>query len=347
MSLSQLLLELPTREESGSATASRYDFQKNWGLAELLKRHEAETDYCVVFEFHEDVIILDSPTNPTRVAFFQVKTKQGKHWLVSALLHRKGNEQNGYTLSPLAKLIGNLVKFPNNTESLNFVSNAVYNFDLDDESECTGKLRVCAKELAETDREKIKEQITSELKPATVPQYEELTHFHVCDLSLTDHEVHVKGKLTTFLERLAPGKRVQITTVYRVLFDEVRRKNNAQADKSDLEKFIATKGISRADFERILTSVGLYRDYDKAWTSIEQQLVAESVPFLTVQRLRIRWFEYEVQRMDATNIALQTIRKKIRAVVENVKPTAETKISSVMTHGIAELVNSDVRPSIA
>ena len=62
------------------------DFQKDWAVCQLLELHETGDDYALVVERHDDVVVLDSPTEPRRADFTQVKTKDSGNWTVTQLL---------------------------------------------------------------------------------------------------------------------------------------------------------------------------------------------------------------------------------------------------------------------
>jgi Cap4 dsDNA endonuclease len=131
MSIRTQLLATGPREVSGPRTANRFDFQKDWALCEILARHLADTnDYCVILEFHDDVLVLDSSQNPGRADFFQIKTKRGKHWTLSELLEREKGDGGEGSLSYLRKLYVNRLVVPVGEITLNFVSNASFNVPL-------------------------------------------------------------------------------------------------------------------------------------------------------------------------------------------------------------------------
>ena len=68
------LIEKPQREIAGSDSSSRFDYQRNWAFCEMLRRHMAEADYLVAFEFHDDTVFLSPSELPTSAEFFQIKT---------------------------------------------------------------------------------------------------------------------------------------------------------------------------------------------------------------------------------------------------------------------------------
>ena len=71
----QLVSNLP-RETSGSRASSRFDFQKNWVLCHLLELHLEKRDYLVLCDYHDDVVVLERPSNPDQAEFIQIKTKK-------------------------------------------------------------------------------------------------------------------------------------------------------------------------------------------------------------------------------------------------------------------------------
>lgn len=88
MGLATDLVSTPLREKG--ATGGRYDFQTMWGLALLFQQHGTSDDYAIVFEFHDDVVLLDSANNPCSVRFYQVKSKATNGgWTLTSLLKRE------------------------------------------------------------------------------------------------------------------------------------------------------------------------------------------------------------------------------------------------------------------
>src|SRR5262245_8176528 len=87
MPLASALLAHKPRETSGASSANRFDYQRTWALCHALALHEGDEDYVVILEFHDDVLVLDRLSDPTRADFFQVKTKKSGTWSVSSLLH--------------------------------------------------------------------------------------------------------------------------------------------------------------------------------------------------------------------------------------------------------------------
>ncbi|GAG02404.1 unnamed protein product, partial [marine sediment metagenome] len=75
MSLKTQLIQEP-RENAGSKSSNRFDYQKNWALCKLLELHLSGRDYILVLDFHEDILVLDSEVDPKEIEFYQIKTTQ-------------------------------------------------------------------------------------------------------------------------------------------------------------------------------------------------------------------------------------------------------------------------------
>lgn len=76
MEIQKGLLELKPREEVGSKTSSKYSFQHDLSLFILLENHDKLDDYVYLFDFHDDLVKLNSSVNPSAIDFFQIKTKK-------------------------------------------------------------------------------------------------------------------------------------------------------------------------------------------------------------------------------------------------------------------------------
>lgn len=131
MSFANRLVTEPQREKSGETGAQRYDYQALWGLSLIFSHHATGTDYAISFEFHDDIILLNSASAPSQASFYQVKTKAKGHWTLSDLTSRKKKKNdptNGLLPSHVGKLYSNYTTFPNDTDKLFFVSNVPCQF---------------------------------------------------------------------------------------------------------------------------------------------------------------------------------------------------------------------------
>ena len=121
----------PPRETSGSRSANRFEFQKDWVICTILELHLAGSDYLVICDYHEDVIVLNKEIEGDQGRFYQVKTLPGKRWTIARLT----KQQKGSSI--LGKLYQNYLLGREKTESLHLVSDAHYDFTLADGTKAT------------------------------------------------------------------------------------------------------------------------------------------------------------------------------------------------------------------
>ena len=316
MALADRLIQRPPRETSGSRSSNRFDYQKDWVVCLVLELHQDGRNYLVLCDYHEDVTVLDDETSPSTASYYQVKTKDGGNWSLSNLLaQRKGRD--GIKLpSTLAKLYDNYVKDPVSTETLNFVSNAHYNFTLSTGLKSLSRTRILCADLDVGVIDRIRNQLSSECANKCCLPDEPHLVFEVSALSLQDHCGHAKGKVTEFLDSELPGKKHPTVPVYRALFDEVRRKTDCEAIPVTFEELRTLKGIDRSTVDAVLTALAANKDLDALWYEIRERLVHEDLGPLEVREIRTAWSKYEIDRMDAANDIVQRIRKKVVAGVQ-------------------------------
>ncbi|MDQ0228855.1 DUF4297 domain-containing protein [Metabacillus malikii] len=317
MDLKQRISEQRPRENSGSRSANRFDYQKDWAILKLIELHKTGEDYLLVMDYYDDIVIFDSESDPKNMEFFQIKTSGG-NWTLNKLLKRKKGE-SGLLPSIIGKMYGCKLQFPNHTLSLNFVSNSFLSIDLKDKKTKSLTKRdipfseICDKKLAI-----IINQIKEEHSLTEVPDFLELTFFKVSDLILNDREIYVRGKLSDFLEELNPKGTFKISLVYNTLFDEVKRKNNFEGNIANFDELSQRKGIGRSHFSSIIKNfTNDDSKLEKMWSLTENRLNAEGVPLVEIMELQEAWDTYKVEKMDLTNQYLQDIRKTINKIVLN------------------------------
>lgn len=79
MGLAETLVSIPQSERGGEIAQRGFDYQTCWALSQMLEYELDEKNYVFIFEYHDDVLILDDEVSPTQLTFAQVKTRE-KHW---------------------------------------------------------------------------------------------------------------------------------------------------------------------------------------------------------------------------------------------------------------------------
>jgi hypothetical protein len=301
MVLATDLVSTPLREKG--ATGSRYDFQTMWGLALLFQQHGTNDDYAIIFEFHDDVVLLDSATNPGSVRFYQIKSKATNGgWSLTSLIKReKVKTKDGVKEKPshVDKMFDNVDKFQSAVLSADFVSNQLCGFNATKNS---FRLDECSSD----DFKKIVASVQQAYPSATETQIG-LLGFQHTDLSLGDVVSHTKGKLQTFIAERLGTVWFSPEAVYQAIADECRRKANFSGDTSSLQQVIREKGLTKANVQEWLDAIQS-NNRSPEWSAIAPSL---SYPFAEQLRISQEYSVYRAAALNSADRAVQRIRMKI------------------------------------
>jgi len=317
MLLKDRIILVKPRERSGSTSASRFDYQKDWSICKLIECYQTKSDYVIVFDWHEDLIIMDSELNPQTVSFYQIKGKKSGNWTLAQLIKSNDDEQGKPLLSIIGKLYDCKLKHDIETTSLNFVSNARYNIDLEDKTSSLGKDEICIIELSKKVKLQIAQKLKSEHALGADPIYEDITFLKVLDLSLNDSRAHTQGKITDFFELFYPGKKLNAPTVYKMLFDEVKRRTSYDKEIFTYADLLSNKAICKSEFKKIIDATGIGYDYNEVWKRAEIILQSNGIKFQKSQALKQSWTQLEVEKMNPNNEYLQQLIISIKKIVES------------------------------
>ena len=314
------LISVPQRETGGETGYERYDYQALWGLALVFEHHGSMSDYAIAFEFHDDVVMLNSSTSPTKARFYQVKTKGKGQWTLNGLtLRSKKKNSNEKLPSYMGKLFSNYLSFPDETEQLNFVSNATCEFLKPSETNC---------EFASCDSA-VFQKFVAKLK-AEHPQADAakamLIRYVRADLSLHDSSAHLQGKLHNLVVQQIGSVEYNPDTLYKSIVEECRTRSKHTGKITSFGDLLKHKGITRAEVEGWLDQVRRRQRFPN-WGVVSAQL---EVPGMESAELAREWIGYRPLVLDAGNEALNRVRDLIRREVSQ-------KVGS--TEALTELVN--------
>lgn len=321
MELKSTIIQKP-RETAGATSSSRFDYQKDWSICELLDYHNTKSDYLFVFDYQEDLMIMDSEHEPQQVSFYQIKGKANKsYWTLKELLKSSSGNKNEILLSIIAKLYHCKLTTNDQTGSLNFVSNIGFKIGSNQYS-TLNKKEICIIELNEKDREFIKKSLQEQLPHEKISGYEEITFLKVVELNLNDSHTYTQGKIASFLEHNYPKKKQNVPMLYRQLFNEVKRKSNYNKDILSFDDLINNKAIGKSYFQNILDICGAAKDFDSTWKNIEILLSNEGTKFSQIKKLRNDWKKAEIERLEPNNAILSSIINRTKSIIKQLAVSA-------------------------
>jgi hypothetical protein len=306
LSFADNLIGTPQREKAGATGLERYDYQALWGLALIFERHGVSDDYAIAFEFHDDLMLLDSASAPLEARFYQVKTNDKGPWSLAALTHRspKKGEKGGKLPSHIGNLFSNYIKFPAETRSLNFVSNAPVSFV--DSASGVHALETCSAENFSAFLKKLQAE-----HPTATEATAKLIHFVRTDLSLHDASTHLKGKLGDFVTEVVGSIEYNPDTLYKTIVEECRSRSKYTGTINSFEDLIRHKSITHAQVEAWLDVVRLQQRAPE-WSDVNRGLGLSALDEIAVRR---EWGLYRAAVLNPADEGGNRIRSAIRAAI--------------------------------
>ncbi|AOT72790.1 dsDNA nuclease domain-containing protein [Geosporobacter ferrireducens] len=325
MSLKDALVANKPREISGSSSANRFQFQKDWAICKLLEMQMNDEEYVLIMDFHEDILIIDSDIAPQIAKFFQLKTKSNGNWTLNSLItSTKGKN------SHLGKLYHNKMIFPVNNIELNFVSNAHYKLKLKNENSEDACLRyrdICLNQLDYEPLKKITKKIKDEFILKDEPQFKDITYMRVTELDIHSREPYTKGKVAEFFDAIDKGTKVNPAAVYRMLSNEIAKRNDYEWKIQSFGDIITYKGISKSTFTGFLNDLIRHSQVYCDWQNIEPNLLANGSGLREIKAIKDKWKTYEIERLSIkSNPTLNGIRERIIDILETIEDDSNYKI---------------------
>lgn len=315
MDITHQILTLKPREESGSNTSRKYSFQYDLSLFILLTQHDVLDDYIYLFDFHEDLVILNSSVHPDKIDFYQMKSKDSGNWTINALTKREKGK-----LSIIGKLYLNKLNFPLNTNSLNFISNAPYSIkELKSNQDSTKKTEIHASELDQANLDICINTLNTEHSPELCNEFEKITKFKVTYLSNKDSSTHCLGELTKLIHKINPNNKINSQLAYNQIIGEVsKRTRTITSDKSlkSLDELVEIKGITKDQFLEFLKKAGLYKSVEEEWSEVKSLLAQSSIGAIELLKYRNAWRDVSMKLINEVGkIPLMKLKNEIENII--------------------------------
>jgi len=325
MDLKEKLIKTPMREVAGGRTANRFAYQVYWALYKLLQLFQSEDDFALIMEFIDDVIVLDSSSEPKLIDFYQIKTNDKtsvQYISVSNITARKKKkEKEG--MSFIEKLLDNMNRYPNETRSLHFVSNKFYNIKLKAEGvNSKEEWSIPLKNIAPEDIRKIQNNMCSSCihKNSCVKKCQSILYFDVSEFDINTYTDAIFGKFVKFLiDKYGNGDIANTKAMFHTILSEIMRINNTEKKAADFTELISSKSITKDKFSSYL------REFEKSflmkddWAEISSSLRSQQENYNNFNILRIKkqWDKYKLDILNADTPVISRIRGDIRTLILN------------------------------
>ena len=309
MDLSEKLTSVPHREVAGSDSYAAFEFQLIFGVEVLFENFDKLSDYAVLFEFHDDVVLLTGTNNPTEIEFFQLKHSTAGNWTIPKFC-KQAKATNGGNKKPsmLHKLYENVEKFGEFSKNAQIVSNAYYSDIGQAESTKFDALN-------EENRGKILDHIKTQFPTATADCLNVLG-FRRTELQKSSALDLVKGRVHTFLQEKIGGDAFQLQACTDAIVTQCRIRNKTLATDvgKNVQDIVGQKGLTRNNVESWLKDITIERRAAE-WSVIQASLGSD-IPFPDLNATRTAYDDFRITALDAGNDAQNAVVRRVRQALK-------------------------------
>ncbi len=305
MSLVAILDAAQPREISGSLTAARYDYQSNVAILKLIELHQTGSDFRMLFDFHDDIVILNSATTPTEIRLLQVKSKDNGSWKITAICKKSGQQP---PTSYASRMYAHMDVFGEAVSETGFVTNASFSFKLSDGTITSSAADdVLGTELSAIETSKLEAAIVADGVGPDMPPWLQRLAFRRLSLGLQQQRPQVVGHLQLLLESCGATTDVKTSAVYDSLHAAITAKSTCAVENLNFHDVCSRKSITKDELVRLLEqAVSRRRGVLQEWQIIASDLQAAG--HLSIQQVRIRTSAtlYVSRRSQGDRCATQT-----------------------------------------
>jgi len=259
MDLPISLAKVLPRESSGSSASKGFNYQKNWAICLMLKLHCNESDYAVLFDFHEDIVAVTKFAEKHSLDFYQVKTISSGNYSANDFFKTGKTKELNNKKTVVGKLAANYINFKEESRSLNLVTNACFSSKICSDVDSTEKKP--ANTFKPEFVESLKKKLHAELGVGEIDNILEILFIKRSSLSLDDQRSHTLGRVTDFLRLKCPQGKGKPYLFYDTLFNVASEKNAKKVainSALSINDILDLKAISRCDILKLIESYDNY-----------------------------------------------------------------------------------------
>lgn len=300
----------PTVSELGGAHNNEgVDYSRYLAMSLIVEReHEGAKDYAIVFEYLQDLVLLDSASVPTSALLIQVKKKNPGLWSKADLCRQQKSKTTKVpegdptarskkalgAKSPLGKLYLCVHKV---TESLPatgiFLSNAGYDL-LKGGKRFPDYACIPIADLDAADGDHIREKLHAELKLGEHPKLELLSLRQTTVAPAAMRET-VRGMLGDYLSIHYPELPDVSGRLLESLLKDFAARSGVQAQVDEITDLIAKKGYTRGQFSIAIQGLAAVKSSVERLQIVVDGLKHDGLPSRAADRLRTQADRVRIQ----------------------------------------------------
>lgn len=322
MSSIEKLAQTRPKENAGSRSSNRFEYQINWGLDKLLKLEEGNEDYVMIFDYHDDIVVCNSDKDYDYIDFYQIKTKKSGQWSKSCLDKVTNKDSDDQTdiistdgLSILAKLVNHTKTFPN-SRKLYFVTNSSLSKNLYTRSDNFVEFN----QLKEDAQSSIKKNVKKELGEIANEAFDKIV-FIQNQMSVDSYEQTLLGALSKFLKSKF-NLVTDINVIYDTLIGEIRKRNDYENEIKSKEDLVKYKAISHSEFSNYLNSLTIQKGFEELRRFILSE-ISNEVNFFIRNNVTNNLNVIYQDLMNYENDELLNLTSEIRNTISDISVTED------------------------
>jgi hypothetical protein len=315
MSISEKLINVPQRENSGEEADSAFAFQKNWAFYKILKMHYSIPDYVVIFEYHDDILFLDSEI-PTTITFTQIKKSDKKPWSIPNLtLIKKGQK-----LSILGKLFIHCDDFKDEIIFLKFVSDIHFSF-------CPNKVFYAKSSIKEKDKKTIFTRMKKQLVDFSESWYDRL-EFEISEIKFENHEIYLLGEIERFITtNFDKNSSIRPTLIYDVFQRIGERSRRPSSRILSFQDLIINKGVTRREINEFFEAINKETETLVSWEDIKVFFQSETILPLQLLKLKGAYINLNNRiKLNSDNVIIKSVKDIKNIISQKHQPLNDHKL---------------------
>ncbi len=304
------------REDAGTRTSNRYDYQVNWSILLLLKMLQSNSQFVLVMDYYDDVILVDTLNDPKFARFHQVKTKTPGNWTITQLSRACGHAE---PRSIISRMYDNLNLFRGCDVRCYFISNASFRVKDVGGKTLTFEHFDFGHSPAHSDEQNsLTQAVLNDFAPPLAADWLEKVKLETSTLGINSQAATVQGEMLKFFS----GQEVlasHITSIYEALYLTLRAKVGFEQRFNDFLAQMEEKCLDRAEVEKMLARAATRPQTAMTeWSSIELDLQQTGMSLMDRLKHKRLGLDYLARRQQGSADAVK-LHKRLRQVIETQK----------------------------
>jgi hypothetical protein len=348
---SRVLADPDIRESGGEHGNEGVDYPRYWAVSVLIERELAgDADYALLFEYLQDVAVLNSACDPTSAVLYQVKKKDPGKWTAANLCKREETDTNApeapvskkskkkklKAASPVGKLYLCVDRLSTHVSvSGVFLSNAPISLRLANGDSIPLYSKTWLAQLIKEDFEYIQKKIASELGVKSPLALCASLLFEQTKITPGSMRETVCGLVANYLAQQFPTMANVSGQIVERLVNAFSKRSGPKPLMCNLAEIVQNKGFTRANFTDIIKDASTTAPFATRLDNIIDCLINEGFPSRSARRISqcATRIQTDIVRDPATKEAVHWAQAVVAA--QETDPDGDYKFA--VTHIVAQL----------